>query len=237
MNGFDEYSLKARIYPSFLVLLPILITGLYYITDFQKYYHYFTAMFIVGVFTYVLAQVGRDKGKIKEPILNNHFGGKPTTQVLRHRNSHIDNYTKNRYHQILSQKISNIIIPSPQQELNNPNEADEIYDSCTKFLISKTRDTTKFNLLFKENISYGFRRNLWGMKDLSLSIILILIILHFIFVTNFFTIFNNISLPQVCFGIFLFTCAIIWIFIITKDWVKLVAFSYAERLYETLNDL
>ncbi len=237
MNKLDEYTLKARIYPSFLVLLPLLITSLYYITDFQKYYHYFTALFFVGIFTYVLSQFGRDNGKIKEPILNEYFGGKPTTQVLRHRDSTLDSYTKKRYHEILSQKIPNIIIPSLQEELNNPKDADEIYESCSKYLISKTRDTSKFNLLFKENISYGFRRNIWGMKNIAIFIIIILFLVHIYFATDSLTIFNYFSPKEIALSLFFLLSIMVWFFLITKNWVKLVAFSYAERLFETLNEI
>jgi hypothetical protein len=32
----------------------------------------------------------------------------------------------------------------------------------TAWLLTQTRDTKTFSILFRENISYGFRRNLWS---------------------------------------------------------------------------
>jgi len=233
----DNYSVKARLYPCLLILLPAFIVGVYYITDLEKYYHYFTAVLAFGLFTFVLAQFGRDKGKSKEPELYKYFGGKPTTQILRYRNTYLDSVTKNRYRQILTQKIPDIQIPTAQEENDKPDDADEIYNSCSKFLISKTRDTTKFNLLYKENVSYGFRRNLWAMKNFALSIIFLCLVTHFYFTTEGFKVFNKFTTQSIGLFAFLLITILTWFFVITRDWIKLVAFSYAERLFEALNEV
>jgi hypothetical protein len=233
----DNYSVKARLYPCLLILLPAFIVGVYYITDLEKYYHYFTAVLAFGLFTFVLAQFGRDKGKSKEPELYKYFGGKPTTQILRYRNTYLDSVTKNRYRQILTQKIPDIQMPTAQEENDKPDDADEVYNSCAKFLISKTRDTTKFNLLFKENVSYGFRRNLWAMKNFALSIIFLCLVTHFYFTTEGFKVFNKFTTQSIGLFAFLLITILTWLFVITRDWIKLVAFSYAERLFETLNEV
>lgn len=237
MIELDKYTIKARLFPSFLVLLPAFVEGVYYITDIEKYYHYFTAVIAVGLFTFLLSQLGRDKGKSKEQELHKYFGGKPSTQVLRHSNSHIDRVTKARYYKLLSQKIEGIQIPTEDQEIKNPNCADQVYDSCAKFLISKTRDTKKFNLLFKENISYGFRRNLWGMKVWALLFLLCCFVLHFYFATQSFTVFNHYQTKDIGLFVFLFVEILFWLFVVTKNWIKLTAFAYSERLYESLNEL
>lgn len=237
MIELDKYTIKARLYPSFIVLLPAFVVSIYYITDIEKYYHYFTAFAAVGLFTYLLSQLGRDKGKLKEPALHKYFGGKPTTQILRHSNSYIDNVTKERYFKLLTQKIDGIQIPTAEQERINANHADQVYESCAKFLISKTRDTKKYNLLFKENISYGFRRNLWGMKIWALLIIFLCFLCHLYFTTNQFRVYNQFAPKDIVLFVFLLTTALFWFVVVTKNWIKLVAFAYAERLYETLNDL
>jgi hypothetical protein len=237
MLELDKYTIKARLYPSFIVLLPAFIVSIYYITDIEKYYHYFTAIIAVGLFTFLLSQLGRDKGKSKEPDLHKYFGGKPTTQILRHSNNQIDTITKQRYYKLLSQKIDGMQIPTAEQETNDSVYADQVYDSCAKYLISKTRDTKKYNLLFKENISYGFRRNLWGLKLWALFLILFCLIIHLFISTNHFLVFNQFTLKDIGLFATLFLVTFFWIIVVTKNWIKLVAFAYAERLYETLNDL
>lgn len=237
MIKLDTYSIKARVYPSFVVLLPALVIAIYYITDLKAYYHYLTALISVGFMSFILAQLGRDKGKNKEKDLFNSIGGKPTTMILRHSNSHLDFITKSRYHKKLSEKVEGVIIPTIEEENINPDQADETYDSCAKYLISKTRDTEKFNLLFKENINYGFRRNLWGMKSWAIIILMMSAILHSLIATDYYT---NIGLepnsdvyPYLIFLIL----GLFWIFVVTKNWVKLTAYAYAERLYETLEEI
>jgi hypothetical protein len=237
MIELDRYSLKARLYPAFIVLLPAFVVSLFYITDFEKYYHYATALVSVGLFTYLLAQLGRDKGKINEVKLFTLWGGKPTTIIFRHNDNTIDPVTKNRYHKLLTEKIDGIQIPTPKQEQNDKIFADQVYESCTKFLISKTRNTKKFPLIFNENISYGFRRNLWGMKFWALAIISILIIIHFYFITGGFK--TKITLQNKDIFLFLFFGLVLlfWFFIVTKNWIKLTAYAYAERLIESINEL
>lgn len=237
MLELDKYSLKARLYPAFIVLLPAFVVSLYYITDFEKYYHYATALVSVGLFTYLLAQLGRDKGKIKESKLFEFWGGKPTTLILRHSDNTIDKVTKRRYHKFLNDKIEGINIPTPDEEQNDNKFADQVYESCTKFLISKTRDTKKFPLIFKENISYGFRRNLWGMKYWALVIISILIIIHFYFITNGFKTKITLQNKDIFLFIFFGLVLLFWFFIVTKNWIKLTAYAYAERLIESVNEL
>ena len=181
--------------------------------------------------------MGRDNGKKKEPNLHKFFGGKPSIQILRHSNNYIDIVTKERYHKLLANKIDGLQIPTKEQEANDTNYADQVYESCVKFLISKSRDTTKFNLLFKENISYGFRRNLWGMKLWALLILLCCIGLHIYFATNYITVFDKYSQKEIGLLSFLLVTTLFWFFIVTRNWIRITSFAYAERLLETINEL
>lgn len=230
----DDYSLRARFYPSLIVLLPVFVVAIFYITDIEKYYHYFTAFCALGLFSYVLAQFGRDRGKAKEPQLFTAFGGKPTTQIMRYRDTHLNRMTKDRYRSLLEQKIANLSFPTQSEENQAPIAADEIYDSCARYLISKTRDNQKYYLLYKENTSYGFRRNLWAMKVIAIFIILLSITLHLYYTTSQFTdVIKFADKDFILSGILVITLCT-WLFVITKSWVKMIAFSYAERLFETL---
>ncbi|MFM1775922.1 MAG: hypothetical protein RJA53_1532 [Bacteroidota bacterium] len=232
----DYYTLKARIYPSFIILLPLLLLAIYYITDFEIYFHYLTAVVSIGLFSYLLSQLGRDRGKLKEQKLFKIWGGKPSTQILRHSSNLLDKHTKARFHKILGEKINNIILPSEEEERKNPSESDEIYESCTKYLISKTRDTTKYTLLLKENTSYGFRRNLWGMKIWAIIILIISFIIHAIIATDYFTNYSFKPSKDAYLYTVLFFDFIFWMFIVTPKWIRIVAEEYARRLYETLED-
>jgi hypothetical protein len=76
-----------------------------------------------------------------------------------------------RYHVRLSSMLSEIILPSAEQEKANPTDADAAYTSCGDYFLSKTRDKERFQLLFQENVNYGFRRNLCRIRlDASLTV-------------------------------------------------------------------
>jgi hypothetical protein len=129
-------------------------------------------------------------------------------------------------------------IPSLQEEKDYPEKADEIFDSCTRFLINKTRDKKKFPLIFEENCNYGFRRNLWGLKTLgivtsSLGTITTSIIVILGIMTQNFT-FQPVSLICLLINISLL---LVWIFWLTSDWVRIPAEAYAERLLAACDEL
>lgn len=133
----DYYSLKARIYPSFIVLLPLLLLAIYYITDFEVYFHYLTAFASVGLFSYLLSQLGRDRGKLKEQELFKLWGGKPSTQILRHSSSVLDKHTKARFHKLLTERINNIVIPTEEEELQNPQKLTKFMKVVPNILFQK----------------------------------------------------------------------------------------------------
>ncbi len=234
MIEFNTYSLKARVYPSVIVLLPCFILAIVYVTNVELYYHYLTSFACFGIFSFVLSQIGRDNGKKKENRLFKYWGGKPTSMILRHSNDHLDIHTKKRFHAKLEQTIPYIKIPTHEEEMENLQAADAIYDSCTKWLISKTRDESRYSLLFKENINYGFRRNLWGMKTWAIGIIAICILVHSFMITQKFTSIEIVKTKDwMLLGVFILF-ALFWLIMVNREWVKITAFSYAERLYETL---
>ena len=159
----DQYERAARLYPALLALMPIsvlLVT---------------TSVFSLSLATqlaalsgtcgamYGLANVSRMLGKAQEDKLFHAWGGMPTTQMLRYGNELIDLHTKQRYHAFLERKIK-VEFPTREEESASPAAADEIYRAGVKWMLGKTRDKKRFALLFKENVSYGFHRNGFGLK-------------------------------------------------------------------------
>ncbi|MCU1317510.1 MAG: hypothetical protein JWN63_2832, partial [Candidatus Acidoferrum typicum] len=77
--------------------------------------------------------------------------------------------TKTRYHQALTalQGVGNM--PTANEENADSIHADNVYRSATKRLIELRRGP-KYELLEYENASYGFRRNLFGLKWIGVAI-------------------------------------------------------------------
>jgi hypothetical protein len=236
---FDNYTLKARFYPVIILFLPIVITGIFYSFEFKSLNQLLTSAAIVGALTYLFSQLGRDQGKKKEPALWKTWGGSPSVQILRLRDQHLNKHTKQRYHQKLQSLFPVDEIPNIDMETNDSIGADEVYKAWSQYLISQTRDGKKFSLLLKDNISYGFRRNLWGLKLHGIILTSSLIIGNYLFEViknkswnpfDFTNVFQYSSFVLVAILLF-------WLFVVTKQWIKIVAFSYAERLLESVENI
>lgn len=232
----DTYSLKARLAPTFLVLLP----GLFAVAAWLPFELSIlkalgTFALYCGVF-FFLAELGRDQGRKKQPTLFRCWGGKPTTRLLRHSDTTLDSVTLARYHAFLS-KVINKRFPSRTVESANPAAADELYESAGKFLLEATRNETTFPLLLKENISYGFRRNLWGMKPAAILICIIALVATLIPVCQ--AIFGKTSVPLLALSMAIITIflLVLWILRVTPAWVQLAADAYALRLLAACDQL
>ncbi|MBK7913910.1 MAG: hypothetical protein IPJ80_10475 [Saprospiraceae bacterium] len=180
----DNYALKARIYPVLIFLAPLILYGCLYSIEFKTITYVVYSALFTGALTYLFSQLGRDQGKAREPSLWTDWGGAPSVQILRWSNSLLDSHTKQRYHQKLQSLCPVQNIPDPNYERTNPSESDEIYKAWGKYLISHTRDCKKYSLLLKENINYGFRRNLWGLRSFAIALNILVFISNWLFLVS-----------------------------------------------------
>lgn len=231
----NSYNLKARVYPVILAIVPAIIVGIVYLWHFKSYYQILVNSGITSILFFLFSQLGRDKGKSIEKEMWEKWGGAPTTQVLRYSNNTFDKHTKMRFHQKLKD-LTNIGEKIDEAfEKIFPKKADEIYKSWTKYLISQTRDNQKYNLLFQENINYGFRRNIFGLKNIAISINIILIIGYFIY-SSIISEYKVVLTPELILSVGIMGLILIfWIRIVNEKWVKTTAFAYAERLLEAID--
>ena len=111
----------------------------------------------------VFADVARRRGRAIEPDIIAKMGGLPTTVTMRHRDATYDQSTKAGFHKFIAAKLEQPA-PSPEEEASDAEAADAYYTRGVAWLRENTRNTKKFDVLFNENVSYGFRRNLLGLK-------------------------------------------------------------------------
>jgi len=231
----NKYELNARIYPIIITLIPLLVIGIYFSIDYKNIY---SALGGIGLFTllsFVFGQLGRDNGKRAEKKLWNDWGGAPTTQILRLTNDILNINTKKKAHQVLYEKTNIGSYDMENIEASDKDRADEIYDAWCYYLRKQTRDISKYKLIYLENINYGFRRNLWGIKSLGI----IFVVLSLIIITTHSYLNNQIlEVPNYLLWvtlILLIFLLLFWVTVVTKDWIRIVAFAYAERLIEAIN--
>lgn len=231
----DDYDRRARLRPALLVSLPLALAVMSAFSDFSS------LQFLVGIaayfgFTALIAQFGRDEGKRLEPWLFEQWGGRPTTQLLRHRDSHLDVHTKTRYHAALSALLPLQSMPTATAEASDPRSADAAYDSCVLYLRDRTRDKTAFPLVYAENVNYGFRRNLWGMKKAGLLISVCALVATALIA--FLRPQSGMPLASPVAASVINACMLVWwLMRIKPSWVRVPAFAYAERLLATCDTL
>lgn len=169
----DPYDRQARLYPALLCLFPLLaFVALLYAPSTSALAGVVSVAISCGGL-FLLINICREMGKRLEEKLFTEWGGAPTTQLLRHRDGVIDSVTKKRYHAFLATKIG-CIFPDAEQERLQPDRADEVYRSGVQWLLDHTRLSMgkQFDLLFRDNITYGFRRNALGIKPLAIVVAL-----------------------------------------------------------------
>jgi len=233
----DGYERKARLYPALLLIAPVVGTAVAMLTA------KFTGLqsLVAGVVgfggAFLLTQLARDAGKKHEASLFTKWGGLPSIAIFRHRDTRLDAITKARYHKKLAGLVKEAKAPTPEEEQVDPAAADAVYTAWSNYIRVNTRDTKKFALLFQENVAYGYRRNVWGLRVFGIILSLLSLVacgvrLYFVHSAS-----GKIDEPLAgaagCAALML----VLWLFRFTGDWVRVPADACAERLAETVETL
>ena len=232
---FDPYDRKARIQPALLCIVPIFVACLLLIPQLGAIWTTVGGVILYCGSTMLLAQLGRDRGKRLEPMLFDAWDGKPSVAMLRHRDTRLAKPTKERYRAFLTANIPGLELASPQIEQQSPTLADEGYSSITSWLLTQTRDGPQFGLILKENINYGFRRNIWALRPWAFGADLVTIAFVLFVEADAWT--GEIVSTLRAVGSPAWTCLAITVvhgllfsFRIRQDWVKVAAEAYAYQL-------
>src|SRR5712671_2866744 len=169
----DRYGRQARLLPALITCFPAVLLIVAWFPALWTTVGVLVSLVSSFGVTLLLSNLGRDRGKHLEPRLYQLWGGKPSVALLRHSDSRIDDHTKKRYRAFLAHKLTEPVLPSPGDEASDPANADRAYESVTAWLLTQTRDEKRFEVLFKENIAFGFRRNMWGLKSIGTIIAIV----------------------------------------------------------------
>jgi len=237
----DPYGRQARLYPALIVILPIaLLIGTWFPALWSTWAALVSLASSFGLIL-LLSQVARDRGKQREPELYRAWGGKPSVAALRHCDPRIDDHTKARYRAFLKGQLPHLALPTAEEERADPEGADRAYESVTAWLLTQTRDTKTFSILFRENISYGFRRNLWGLKPLGVTIALLAASASTAFMLYRYSSGQPAPTPEIAVvTLLVWLLSIFWIAVVTRSWVRLPADAHGKQLLtacDTLNSL
>jgi hypothetical protein len=172
----DPYSMKARYYPALLATIPALAALAILISWSRFGLTTVVASAAIPVLVFACADIARRLGKRIEERIYDQSGGKPSVTMLRYADKTFDAASKAQYRAFLGSKI-NQPVPTEEQERQNLKAGDAFYERAGAWLRENTRNVKKFSVLFAENVTYGFRRNLLGLKwpALALNFALVLV--------------------------------------------------------------
>ena len=245
---FDQYSLKARIQPALWTMLPLGVLLSTWVPGDSISTGGLLGIIGTGGGMALLAQIGRDQGRRKQATLWKSWGGPPTTRLLRFRESP-NKVILYRWRAKL-EKLMGHALPSEEEEAEDPASADQQYEAAVGFLLEATRDTSKFPLVFAENVNYGFRRNLWGLRPHGVVVALIAAIGSWGFVLSSLglppteswldDVLRNpdgVVITRLVGSIFNTIAIATWLLVIRPAWVRTTAEAYAQRLLGAVDAL
>ena len=229
-NLFDEYALRARLAPTLVVVVIPVIGFLCWFPAFSVTELTLGAA-LSTVLVAIFSQIGRDQGRALQSKLYAKWGGQPSVQLLRHRARLLSKETRQRYGLKLESTNPALRLPSELEEMADPEEADVRYDSVCLYLRDTTRNKATFPLVFAENVNYGFRRNLLGMKYAGIALSLAGAA-SALFATIIGMKVDTLDLPPIPTVAAVLNAVLLawWILRINSEWVRMAAFAYAERL-------
>ena len=225
---FDQYTLRARLYPAFLTAAPIAVTValLWTASPLTRLWP-----LVVGVgMLFFLSSWVRGKGQEAERRLVQTWNGMPTTHMLRY-SERANGPQFDRRRRLLAAAVD-IELPTESAETDDSVHADALYVTATRALIAHVRAKQgQFPRVQEENIHYGFRRNLYAMKPLALTLLGANLVFDVAWLIG-----EKVNASGfVTLGIHLILL-MAWATVVKPPWVRQQGDTYAERLFEALED-
>ena len=237
----DKYSVRARIVPVVLCLFPWLVY-LPVKVSLHVLNWWFGPLLAIALLL-VAEHFGRLSGKKREAKLFASWGGVPSVAMLRHRDKRIDSTTKRRYHRFLQKAIPDLCVPTPEEEARQPELADHSYSAACSWLREQTRNKEEFHLLAEENCGYGFRRNTWGLKPVTIAFDLLLVVPHItslvltLLELQWMKFVPTTHLESIAITSLVLPHLLIVILTTNPNWIKIQAETYARQLLSSCDAL
>lgn len=231
MLDLDAYDRSARLAPAYLVFSPAVVFVVALSLGTSAWWSKLGGVLVGCGAPIIAVQWGRSGGRKKQPELFQRWGGAPTTKLLRFTEGGTASTVAQRHKAI--QRATGIRIPSAEEEAADRGGADAVYETAVTELRELTR-SEEFPLVHKENIAYGFRRNLWARKRYGIGVaVLVLAASVGLLIAAAFD--HEVSLwESVAFAAaFAAVALILWTTTVTPEWVREAGEAYATRLLES----
>lgn len=182
----------------------------------------------------VLSYTVRDRGLSLQTNLFERWGGPPTRELLRAPRNGTDTVRARR--RALVEQVTGIAMPSVEEETADEADAAALYDSAVSQLREMTRDPNRFRLVFEENRTYGFYRNLLAIRPFGIALTAVPaaacaagIGASLAAETPFRTVDVGVGAAACC------ALLLLWLVFPSEDRVRRAAERYAERLFAAVS--
>jgi hypothetical protein len=225
---FDDFNLRARVYPALLLLSPAL-ANIVLLWPSSPLVRLAPLVVAIGVLFFV-ADLVRGAGQRLEATLTARWSGLPTQRALRLSDS--DNSVLTERRRELVERRTGRPLPGKQLENRNPSRAAQEYDAAVRELIPQVRGKDKDDLLHGENIRYNFRRNALAVRNAALLVAGACALGDALAVALGYQRTNALIALAVSLLVL-----VAWAFSVTESWVKQAADTYCKRFFDAIGGL
>jgi hypothetical protein len=233
----DAYTTRARIIPGLLAVLPLAITV--YAWKPGDLLDWNSLGGIIAAFggTILLAFIARDLGKAAEDRLYKKWGGRPTELLMMH-SGPVDRALRARRHAALRVLFPDVPVPTAAEEVADRDAVYQRFTTFTTLIITRYRTIKdKYPLVFEENCTYGFRRNMYGLRPIGVAVSAITSIALALALFIGFSSHDPVPVIALALEAVNVVMFLIWMAWVNEDAVRKSADLYASRLFETLDRL
>lgn len=169
MFGMDRYDRNARLHPALLTLLPAFLFVFVWFPDVWTLFGAIVAFVVICGTLFALTRFTRKVGRKVETTLSARIGRLHTASLLSLSDDRLSTSMKTACRSYIKAN-SGRALPTLEQEQNDPKSAQDDLLLAVRWLLEHTRPQAEASLLLNENISYGFARNLLGLKPYGILI-------------------------------------------------------------------
>ncbi|SHJ80441.1 hypothetical protein SAMN02745136_00922 [Anaerocolumna jejuensis DSM 15929] len=220
---FGIYNIRSRISVVIVFLAPLIIQSYILVPEIRNLSSTLIITFVAYALSGLIILFSRRKsGKILNECFPN---GLPAQQYLMPSNSHLNKCVKERYYNFFKNHLADFTLSQNDEEMKKQT------DSAVTWLISQTRNSSKFPLIAEENMDLGFAYNLLGIKSIGICLCTLMLIFNSITIVAYckFDLTINLNLVIYCL-ISDVLCLMMWIILINKSLVISCAKKYAHAL-------
>ncbi len=232
--GLDQYQRTARLYPALLTVAPVTALSFLWAPKAAALVGSLASAAVTGGLLTLLMQYGRSRGRAVQARTVAETGGLASTVALRHRDDHIAEPLRLRYHAALRKQ--GFTMPTAVEEAADPAAADAHYRAATEWLPDQLRDK-KFYLLHAENRAYGFCRNLLGLKAVGVMLALMCLAVDGVLLYLFHDGDPARTVAGGMLAALLVAALTAWAFMVNIGLVNDAAWAYARRLLAATEQL